>query len=76
MGSESFETRVIGSLEYCDDDVEDLPGNDENGGGGNDEMMGAEAVESFETKVIALVGVGMLMIMIWVGVRQDDDINL
>ena len=76
MGSESFETRVIGSLEYCDDDVEDPPGNDENGGGGNDEMMGAEAVESFETKVIALVGVGMLMIMILVGVRQDDDINL
>ena len=48
-------------------------------------MMVAEAVESFERKVIALVGVGMLMIMIlmgvliimiWVGVRQDDDINL
>ena len=39
-------------------------------------MMVAEAVESFERKVIALVGVGMLIIMLWVGVRQDDDINL
>ena len=46
-------------------------------------MMVAEAVESFERKVIALVGVGMLTIMIWVGVLmimiwvgQDDDINL
>ena len=31
MGSESFETKVIGTLEYCDDDVEDSPGNDEDG---------------------------------------------
>ena len=31
-------------------------------------MMVAEAVESFERKVIALVGVGMSMIMILVGV--------
>ena len=39
-------------------------------------MMVAEAVESFERKVIALVGVVVLIIMIFVGVRQDDDINL
>ena len=63
-------------MDYCDDEVADSPGNDENGGGGNDEMMGAEAVESFERKVIALVGVGVLIIMLWMGVRQDDDINL
>ena len=42
MESESFETKVIGSLEYCDDDVEDLPGNDENGGGGNDNDGGSD----------------------------------
>ena len=42
MESESFEAKVIGSLEYCDDDVEDLPGNDENGGGGNDNDGGSD----------------------------------
>ena len=42
MGSESFETRVIGSLEYCDDDVEGSPCNDENGGGGNDNDGGTD----------------------------------
>ena len=42
MGSESFETKVIGTLEYCDDDVEDSPGNDEDGGGDNDNDGGID----------------------------------
>ena len=42
MESESFETKVIGSLEYCDDDVEDPPGNDEDAGGDNDNDGGID----------------------------------